>query len=105
MLITASASLPVPGTRSVGTGRWALSGHLGRVGGRQVVAVLALGGGLLLGPVLPAQANEDGAGATTGDTGSVTTAPGSARDLASAVLGPEVAEHRGGREPGRAEST
>ncbi|MEW2294210.1 hypothetical protein ABZ719_16125 [Streptomyces sp. NPDC006743] len=45
-----------------------MSGHVGRIGGRQVVAVLALGGGLLLGPVLPAQAGAGGA-AGAGDAG------------------------------------
>jgi hypothetical protein len=109
MMITDSASLPVPGEsarQAHGGGR--LSGHLGRVGGRQVVAVLALGGGLLLGPVLPAQSNEDGA-AATGDTGPVTTAPEAAQDLGSAVTAPagprpEGAVHGGGRQPGRAAS-
>ncbi|WNM32945.1 hypothetical protein RKE30_22440 [Streptomyces sp. Li-HN-5-11] len=69
------------------------------------MAVLALGGGLLLGPVLPAQANEDGA-AATGDTGPVTTALEAAHDLGSPVpapagLRPEGAERGGGRQPGR----
>lgn len=59
-----------------------MSGHLGRIGGRQVVAVLALGGGLLLGPVLPGapagRAAEDGTSGT-GDTGPAATAPDTAR--------------------------
>ncbi|NEA49025.1 hypothetical protein G3I35_22830 [Streptomyces sp. SID10815] len=56
--------------RHQGGGR--LSGQIGRVGGRQVVAVLALGGGLLLGPVLPAQAAEAGTSGGT-DTGPAPT--------------------------------
>jgi hypothetical protein len=56
-----------------------LSGHIGRIGGRQVVAVLALGGGLLLGPLLPAQAAQDH---ETGpaDAGSAPTAVGTAHE-------------------------
>ncbi|MFH8217918.1 hypothetical protein ACH4C2_01840 [Streptomyces sp. NPDC018057] len=52
-----------------------MSGHVGRIGGRQVVAVLALGGGLLLGPVLPAA---EGNAAAPGDPGTVPTAPDAA---------------------------
>ncbi|MET9147033.1 MULTISPECIES: hypothetical protein [unclassified Streptomyces] len=61
-----------------------MSGHVGRIGGRQVVAVLALGGGLLLGPVLPAPAAEGNA-AAPGDPGPVPTAPDAARNLAPAL--------------------
>ncbi|GGY14334.1 hypothetical protein [Streptomyces anandii] len=59
-----------------------MSGHLGRIGGRQVVAVLALGGGLLLGPVLPGvpadRAVEDGTSGA-GDRGPVATSPDAAQ--------------------------
>ncbi|MEU6807788.1 hypothetical protein ABZ920_01955 [Streptomyces sp. NPDC046831] len=74
-----------------------MSGHLGRVGGRRVVAVLALGGGLLLGPVLPAQAGEDQAAGAAG-TGPVPTALDAAQDLVSPVLTP--GDERG-RDAGR----
>jgi hypothetical protein len=62
-----------------------LTGHIGRVGGRQVVAVLALGGGLLLGPVLSAQAAEDNAMAP-GESDPVPTALEAAHDLVSPAL-------------------
>ncbi|MGW4275469.1 hypothetical protein ACWEGQ_24640 [Streptomyces seoulensis] len=63
-----------------------MSGQIGRVGGRQVVAVLALGGGLLLGPVLPAQAAEAGTSGGT-DTGPA-PALDTVHDLAAPVLVP-----------------
>jgi hypothetical protein len=70
-----------------------LSGHVGRIGGRQVVAVLALGGGLLLGPLLPAQAADD-SGAAAGDGGPASTAPGPAHDHASPAAVLPDGEHR-----------
>ncbi|MFF0793574.1 hypothetical protein [Streptomyces spiralis] len=76
-----------------------MSGHIGRIGGRQVVAVLALGGGLLLGPVLSAQAAEDNAMAP-GDTGLVPTALEAAHDLVSPVQNADDGD-RGGKGEGR----
>ncbi|MEU0598588.1 hypothetical protein ABZ484_10095 [Streptomyces sp. NPDC006393] len=77
-----------------------MTGHIGRIGGRQVVAVLALGGGLLLGPVLSAQAAEDNA-MSPGDTGPVPTALEAAHDLVSPVLKPDDGDH-GGKGKGQA---
>ncbi|MFE1862881.1 hypothetical protein [Streptomyces anandii] len=89
-----------------------MSGHLGRIGGRQVVAVLALGGGLLLGPVLPGvladRAAEDGTSGA-GDSGPAATAPDAAQaglaapgftfpDLTASGL--EPVRHRPGPVPG-----
>lgn len=73
-----------------------MSGHIGRIGGRQVVAVLALGGGLLLGPLLPAQAAEDHETGQAADAGSAPTAADAAHEqpvqaVASSVdKGPEL---------------
>ncbi|MFK4150060.1 hypothetical protein [Streptomyces sp. NPDC004065] len=61
-----------------------MSGHLGRAGGRQVVAVLALGGGLLLGPALSAQAHEDHAAGPADTGGPAPTAPDTAQGLDTA---------------------
>ncbi|MGV9348561.1 hypothetical protein ACWDSD_27860 [Streptomyces spiralis] len=72
-----------------------MTGHIGRIGGRQVVAVLALGGGLLLGPVLSAQAAEDNTMAP-GDAGPVPTALEAAHDLVSPVLNADDGD-RGGK--------
>ncbi|MGW0080087.1 hypothetical protein [Streptomyces sp. NPDC003393] len=71
-----------------------MTGHIGRVGGRQVVAVLALGGGLLLGPVLSAQAAEDNAMAP-GESDPVPTALEAAHDLVSPVLNADDGDHGG----------
>lgn len=71
-----------------------MSGHIGRIGGRQVVAVLALGGGLLLGPVLPAQAAEAGP-AGPADPGPVPTTPDTVHDLAAPVLVPAAGRPTG----------
>ncbi|MEU2879933.1 MULTISPECIES: hypothetical protein [unclassified Streptomyces] len=80
-----------------------MSGHIGRIGGRQVVAVLALGGGLLLGPLLPAQAAETGP-AGPGDGGPVPTTLDTVHDLASPVLVPPTGRPGGptvGHWPGK----
>ncbi|WP_019983606.1 MULTISPECIES: hypothetical protein [unclassified Streptomyces] len=79
-----------------------MSGHIGRIGGRQVVAVLALGGGLLLGPLLPAQAETGPAG--PGDGGPVPTTLDTVHDLASPVLVPPTGRPGGptvGHWPGK----
>jgi len=71
-----------------------LSGHVGRIGGRQVVAVLALGGGLLLGPLQPSRAAEDG-GTAAGDNNPATTATGPAHDDAAPTVVPPHGLSRG----------
>ncbi|MFI2646010.1 hypothetical protein [Streptomyces sp. NPDC018610] len=67
---------------------------LGRIGGRQVVAVLALGGGLLLGPLLPATAAEAGTQGPA-DSGTVPTTPDTLHDLAPPVLVPATGRPAG----------
>ncbi|MFI1169375.1 hypothetical protein ACH4UM_38895 [Streptomyces sp. NPDC020801] len=65
------------------------------------MAVLALGGGLLLGPVLPAQANEESATGPA-DTGPVATALDAAHDLVSPAPAPKDGEDGRGRAKGGA---
>lgn len=67
------------------------------------MAVLALGGGLLLGPLLTAQAAEAGT-AGPGDGGPVPTTLDTVHDLASPVLVPPAGRPGGpavGRWPGK----
>ncbi|MFJ3160169.1 hypothetical protein [Streptomyces kanasensis] len=65
-----------------------MTGSSMRVGGRRVAAVLAMGGGLMLGPVVPVQADSpDGLGLSARTTAAdrltepVSAAVGTAEDL------------------------
>ncbi|MFF8596904.1 hypothetical protein ACF061_36895 [Streptomyces sp. NPDC015220] len=85
-----------------------MSGRIGRPGGRRAVAVLALAGGLLLGPVVPAAQAATVADDAWGlaDSGPMPIAMGVVRELVVPFLGSDDSREHGkgeGKSEGKGE--